>query len=141
MECSFRSNEDTSVFVRHSFKENEDAHVYHLHKDNVEIQDICVTFTQRKVGQFHSGNDTKRCASPHNINIMCKIKGNKKVCSFRKSIVWQSHKIQWDSSTGKLKDMYGSPLMEKECEVDPEEKNMVQAVYSIFDSHKQKQVE
>ena len=34
--------------------------------------------------------------------------------------MWQSHKIKWDSSTGKLKDMCGSPHMEIGGDIHPE---------------------
>ena len=35
--------------------------------------------------------------------------------------MWQSHKIKWDISTGKLKDMCGSQHMKKEGAFHPEE--------------------
>ena len=42
------------MIVWNSHIKNEDAHVWHSHKDKEEdTQGICVTFTQRKVGQFH----------------------------------------------------------------------------------------
>ena len=34
----------------------------------------------------------------------------------------QSQKVKWGSSTGKWKDMCGSPHMEKECDIHPEER-------------------
>ena len=43
-----------------------------------DTQGICVTFTQRKVGQFHSEKEAKRCGSPHKIRVMYEIKGNNK---------------------------------------------------------------
>ena len=55
VESPLKSNGDTRIFVWHSHKENGDAHVWHSHKDKGEdTQGICVTFTQRRVGQFHS---------------------------------------------------------------------------------------
>ena len=53
-----------------------------------------------------------------------------------KSILWQSHKIQWDSPTEKLKDMCGSPYTEKGVTFTQKKENMVQRVYDICDSHK-----
>ena len=70
MECPLKSNGDTRVFVWHS------------HKDKGEdIQGICVTFTQRKIGQFHSEKEASRCGSPHKIRVMYGIKENKEVHS------------------------------------------------------------
>ena len=77
MEFPLKSNGDTSIFVRHSHKENGDALMWHSHKNKgVDTQAICVTFTQQKVGQFHSEKDAKRCGSPHKIRVMYEIKGN-----------------------------------------------------------------
>ena len=77
MECPLKSNGDTSIFVRYSLKENGDALVWHSHKDKgVDTQGICVTFTQKKVGQFHSEKEAKRCGSPHKIRVKYEIKGN-----------------------------------------------------------------
>ena len=60
---STKSNGDTRIFVWHSHKENGDTHVWHSHKDKEEdTQDICVTFTQRRVGQFHSEKRQKGVA-------------------------------------------------------------------------------
>ena len=42
--------------------------------------------------------------------------------------MWQSHKIKWDCSTGKLKVICGSPHVESGDDVHPKEKNMVQRV-------------
>ena len=68
--------------VSHSLIENEDVYVWHSHKDKGEdTQGICVTFTQRKVGQFDSEKEARRCGSPHKIRVMYEIKGNKKVYS------------------------------------------------------------
>ena len=51
----------------------------HSHKDKEEdTQGICMTFTQRKVGQFHSENKAKRCDSVHKIRVMYEMKGNNK---------------------------------------------------------------
>ena len=36
--------------------------------------------------------------------------------------MWQSHKIKWDSSIGKLKDMCSSPHIEKQGDIHLEEK-------------------
>ena len=33
-----------------------------------------MTFTQRKVGQFHSEKEAKRCGSPHKVRVMYEIK-------------------------------------------------------------------
>ena len=41
-----------------------------------DTQGISVTFTQRKVGQFHSEKEAKRCGSPHKVRAMYEIKGN-----------------------------------------------------------------
>ena len=38
---------------------------------------------------------------------------------------WQSHKIKWGNSTGKLKDMCDSPHMEKEGDIHQEERKYV----------------
>ena len=35
-----------------------------------------MTFTQRKVGQFHSEKKAKRSVGPHKIRVMYEIKGN-----------------------------------------------------------------
>ena len=79
VECPLKSNGDTRIFVWHSHKENEDAHVRHSHKDKGDdTQGICVTFTQKRVGQFHSEKKEKRCDSPHKIRVMYKAKGNNK---------------------------------------------------------------
>ena len=60
VECPLKSNGDTRIFVWHSHKENEDAHVRHSHKDKGDdTQGICVTFTQKRVGQFHSEKKKK----------------------------------------------------------------------------------
>ena len=111
MECPFRSNGDIKIFVLHSHKENGDAHMWHLRKDDGDTHDIYVTFAQRKMGQFHSKKEAKRFGSPHNIRVMYEIIRNKAVfiLSKWKNIVWQSHKIKRDNSTGKLKDICGSP--------------------------------
>ena len=37
-------------------------------------------------------------------------------------IVWQSHKIKWDDSTGKLKVMCGSPHIKIGGDTHPEER-------------------
>ena len=64
MECPLKSNGDTRIFVWRS------------HKDKGEdTKGICVTFTQRKVGQFHSEKEAKRSAGPHK-RVMYEIKGN-----------------------------------------------------------------
>ena len=47
---------------------------------------------------------------------------NKEVYSKWKSTVWQSHKIKWDSSTGKFKDTCGSPYMVIMGDIHPEER-------------------
>ena len=44
-----------------------------------------VSFTQRKVGQFHSEKEANRCGNLHNIREIYETKGNKVVCSFRKN--------------------------------------------------------
>ena len=49
-----------------------------------------------------------------------------------KSIVWESHKIKWDSSTGKLKNMCGSPHMEIGHDIHPEERKYGSALSAIF---------
>ena len=107
----FRRNGDIRIFVLHSHKENGDAHVWHLRKDNGDTHDIYVTFAQRKVGRFHSKKEAKRFGSPHNIRVMYEIIRNKAVFILNKwkNIVWQSHKIKRDDSNGKLKDICGSP--------------------------------
>ena len=65
--------------MRHSHKENGNAHEWNLHKDKGEdTQGISVTFTQRKVGQFHSEKGAKICGSPQKIRAMYEIKGNNK---------------------------------------------------------------
>ena len=51
MDCPFRSNGDIRIFVLHSHKENGDAHMWHLRKDDGDTHDIYVTFAQRKMGQ------------------------------------------------------------------------------------------
>ena len=101
LECPIRNNGDTRIFVWHSHKENGDAHVWHSHRDYGDTQDVCVTFTQRKVGQ------------PHKIRAIYEIKGNNEVYSQWKIIVSQSPKIKWDNSTGKLKNMCGRPTRKK----------------------------
>ena len=53
----------------------------------------------------------------------------------------QSHKIKWGSSTGKLKNLCGSPHIEKGVTFNQKKQNMVNRVYDIHDSHKQIQVE
>ena len=63
MECPLKSNGDTRIFVWRS------------HKDKGEdTKGICVTFTQRKVGQFHSEKEAKS-AGPHK-RVMYEVKGN-----------------------------------------------------------------
>ena len=63
VECPLKSNGDTRIFVWHSHKENEDAHVWHSHKDKgKDTQGICVTFTQRRLVQFHSEKRQKGVA-------------------------------------------------------------------------------
>ena len=47
----------------------------------METQGICVTFTKRKGGKFHSEKEAKRCDSPHKIRVMYEKKGNKEVYS------------------------------------------------------------
>ena len=60
VEYPLKSNGDTRIFVWHSDKENGDAHVWHSHKGKGEdTQGICVTFTQRKVGEFLSEIEKK----------------------------------------------------------------------------------
>ena len=112
MSCKNLDVMETRIFVLHSHKENgEDAHVWHLRKDNGDTHDIYVTFAQRKVGQFHSKKEAKRFCSSHNIRVMYEIIRNKAVFILNKwrYIVWQSHKIKRDNSNGKLKDICGSP--------------------------------
>ena len=56
---------------------------------------------------------------------MYEVKENKEACSFimrHVSIMWKSHKIKWDNSTTKLKDMCGNSHMENECDSNPEER-------------------
>ena len=78
-ECPLKSNRNKRIFVWHSHKENGDTHVWHSHKDKGEdTQGICVTFTQRKEGHFHSVKDAKRCGSTHKIRVMYEIKRNNK---------------------------------------------------------------
>ena len=73
---------ETRIFVWHSHIENGDRYVWHSHKHKGEdTQGICVTFKLRKVGQFHSEKEAKRCGSPHKIRVMYEIKGNKEVYS------------------------------------------------------------
>ena len=74
----------------HSHKEKGEAYVWHLHKDNGDTQDICVTFTQRKVGQLHSEEEAKRCGSPHKISVIYETKGNKELIINETAFVWQS---------------------------------------------------
>ena len=45
--------------------------------------------------------------------------------------VCDSHKMKWDSSTRKLKDMCGSPHVEKGVTFTQNKENMVQRVYDI----------
>ena len=49
-----------------------------IHTKIKDTQGICVTFTQKRVGQFHSEKKEKRCDSPHKIRVMYKAKGNNK---------------------------------------------------------------
>ena len=77
VECPLKSNGDTRIFVWHSHKENEDAHVRHSHKDKGHAGHLCDIHTKR-VGQFHSEKKEKRCDSPHKIRVMYKTKGNNK---------------------------------------------------------------
>ena len=67
------SNEmETRIFVWHSHIENGDVHVWYSHKvKGKDTQGICVTFTQRKVGQFHSEKETKRWGSPQKVRVLC----------------------------------------------------------------------
>ena len=68
------------------------------------IQDICVTFTQRKLGQFHLENEGGMCASSHNVRIIYDLKGKKgRGCTSRSN----------NSSIEKLKEMCGCSHMEK----------------------------
>ena len=77
MECPLKTNGDARIFVWHPHKENGDAHMQYSQKDKgEETQGISVTFTQRKVGQFHSEKEAKRCGSPHKVRAMYEIKGN-----------------------------------------------------------------
>ena len=79
VKCLLKRNGDTRRSVWHSYKENGNAHVWHSHKDKGEdTQGICATFTQRKVGHFHSEKEAKRCGRPNKIRVMCEIKGNNK---------------------------------------------------------------
>ena len=48
----------------------------------------------------------------------------------------QSHKIKWGSSTGKLKNLCGSPHIEKGVTFNQKKQNMINRVYDIHDSHK-----
>ena len=50
-------------------------------KKGEDAQVICVTFTQRTLGQLHSEKKAKRCGSPHKMRVMYEIKGNKEVYS------------------------------------------------------------
>ena len=82
VECPLKSNGDTRISVWDSHKKNEYTHVWHSHRDKGEDpQGIRVTFTKRKVGQFHSEKEAKRCGSSHKIRVMYEIKGNKEVYS------------------------------------------------------------
>ena len=45
----------------------------------METRGACVTFTQRKVGQFHLEKEARKCGSPDKIRAMYEIKGNKEV--------------------------------------------------------------
>ena len=53
------------------------------HKDKEEhTQGVCVTFTQRKVRQFHQEKEAKRSGSPNKIRLMYEKEGdNKEDCS------------------------------------------------------------
>ena len=63
VECPLKSNGDTRIFVWHSHKENGHAQVWHSHSDKGEnTQGVCVTFTQRRVGQLHSEKRQKGVA-------------------------------------------------------------------------------
>ena len=64
MDCPFRSNGDIRIFVLHSHKENGDAHMWHLRKDDGDTHDIYVTFAQGKMGQFHSKKRSKKVWQP-----------------------------------------------------------------------------
>ena len=61
---------------------------------------------------------------------------NKEVYGWWKSIVWQSHKIKWDSSTEKLKNMCGSPHSENGVTFTQKKENMVLRLYDIYNSDK-----
>ena len=109
MECPFRSNGDIRIFA---FTQRKWRRTY-------------VTFTQRwwrhtwylcdirtkKNGTVPLKKRSKKVWQPHNIRVMYEIIRNKAVfiLSKWKNIVWQSHKIKRDNSTGKLKDICGSP--------------------------------
>ena len=43
----------------------------------------CVTFTQRKMRQFYSEKEAKRCGSPHNTRVIYVTRGNKVVFSYK----------------------------------------------------------
>ena len=68
VECSLKQSGDTSIFVWHWHKEIGDAYVWHSQKDIGDTHYICLTLTQRKVGQLHSEKEAKKCGSPHNHN-------------------------------------------------------------------------
>ena len=79
-----------------------------------DTQGISVTLKQEKGTVPLRKKEAKRCRSLQKRRVMYEIKGNnKEAYCWWKSIVWQSKKIKWESSTGKLKDMCGSPHMEK----------------------------
>ena len=63
VECPLKSNEDTRIFVWQSQNGNGDAHVWHSHEDKGEgTWGFYVTFTQRRMGQFHSEKRQKGVA-------------------------------------------------------------------------------
>ena len=80
-----------------TYKENGDEQMWHPHKDKGQnTHGICVTFTQGKVGQFHSEKEAKRCRSPHKIGVMYEIKGNDRRFKVNEKELCDSHtKLNW----------------------------------------------
>ena len=99
--------------------------------------DICVTFTQRKVEHFHSEKETKRCGIPYKITVMYEIKGNKEVYIVNERGLCDSYtKLNGTVPLENWKIFVAAHTWMKGVTFTQKKENMVQRVYDICDSHK-----
>ena len=84
-------------YIRDIHTKKVETHMCDIHSKILKTFRIFVWHSHKEKRDSYTQKDAKRYDSPHNMGNVCEIKRNKKKW---KSIVWQLHKIKWDSSTG-----------------------------------------